>query len=208
MNEIERYYAKLYENKDDTLDEIILNEIMKLSYTFFGKTQQFITNVKAWLMKYNIQCDINEKYLLLGLQEEHRYTKITNFILLYAKYYIYLARCKKQNLNMNVFQNKLKVMYKVHKEIAFSHQEEENFNKDWNPFYYLLMTLYNSFMPNLKETTYLMNIVINKKQEVIYYVLPIPHPPSMGCQALFYVILYTCMPSFIWGKHFVIHVKF
>ena len=103
-----------------------------------NKTQQFITNVKEWLMKYNIQCDINEKYFLLGLQEEHRYTKVTNFILLYAKYYIYLARCKKQNLNMNVFQNKLKVMYKVHKEIAFSHQEDENFNKDWNPFLLLI----------------------------------------------------------------------
>ena len=89
-------------------------------------------------MKYNIQCDINEKYFLLGLQEEHRYTKVTNFILLYAKYYIYLARCNKQNLNMNVFQNKLKVMYKVHKEIAFSHQEDENFNKDWNPFLLLI----------------------------------------------------------------------
>ena len=38
-----------------------------------NKTQQFITNVKEWLMKYNIQCDINEKYFLLGLQEEHRY---------------------------------------------------------------------------------------------------------------------------------------
>ena len=30
-------------------------------------------------------------------------------------------------------------------------------------------------MPNLKETTYLMNIEINKKQEIIYYVLPTPH---------------------------------
>ena len=29
LNEIERYYAKLYENKDDTLDEINLNEYMK-----------------------------------------------------------------------------------------------------------------------------------------------------------------------------------
>ena len=38
-----------------------------------------------------MQCDINEKYFLFGLQEEHRHTKILNFILLYAKYYIYLA---------------------------------------------------------------------------------------------------------------------
>ena len=57
---------------------------------------------------------------------------------LVLRLYIYLARCKKQNLNMIVFQNKLKVMYKVHKEIAFSHQEDENFNKDWDPFLLLI----------------------------------------------------------------------
>ena len=91
-------------------------------------------SVIAWLSSFNIQCDISEKYFLFGLQHEHRHTENLNFILLYAKYYIYLARCKKQNLKMNVFQKKLKFMYKVHKEISFSHQKHDKFNKDWNPF--------------------------------------------------------------------------
>ena len=54
-------------------------------------------------------------------------------------------------------------------------------------FYYLLMTLYNSFMPNLKETTYLMNIEINKKQEIIYCVLPTPH---LWAVRLFFFMLF------------------
>ena len=102
------------------------------------KTQQFIRNVKIWLNSYDIHYDINEKYFLLGLQEDHILPKILNFILLYAKYYIYLARCKKQVLYLTVFQKKLKFMYKVHKQIAFSNQEEEGFQKDWSSFQLLI----------------------------------------------------------------------
>ena len=50
-----------------------------------NKTQQFITNVKEWLMKYNIQCDINEKYFLLGLQEEHRYISFLSHPAYYSR---------------------------------------------------------------------------------------------------------------------------
>ena len=82
--------------------------------------------------------NISEKYFLFGLQEEHKFTKVLNFILLYAKYYIYLARCKKQTLTLNVFQKKLKVMYKVHKGIAFTHEEDDIFQKDWSPFISLI----------------------------------------------------------------------
>ena len=103
-----------------------------------NKIQQFIRSVVAWLNAFNIQCDISEKYFLFGLQEEHKFTKVLNFILLYAKYYIYLARCKKQTLTLNVFQKKLKVMYKVHKEIAFTHEEDDIFQKDWSPFISLI----------------------------------------------------------------------
>ena len=102
------------------------------------KTQQFIRNVKIWLNSYDIHYDINEKYFLLGLQEDHILPKILNFILLYAKYYIYLARCKKQVLYLIVFQKKLKFVYKVHKQIAFSNQEEEGFQKDWSSFQLLI----------------------------------------------------------------------
>ena len=98
------------------------------------KIQEFIRNIKNWLNSFHIQCDISEKYFLFGLQEEHRFTNVLNFVILYAKYYIYLARCKKQNLIMNVFKQKLKVMYKIHKEIAFFHQDEENFHKEWSHF--------------------------------------------------------------------------
>ena len=36
-------------------------------------------------MKYNIQCDINEKYFLLGLQEEHRYISFLSHPAYYSR---------------------------------------------------------------------------------------------------------------------------
>ena len=72
--------------------------------------------------------------LFFCLQRGHNTDKIFNFIMLYAKYYIYLAKCKNQQLFISVFQNKLQIMYRVHKQIAFSKNEEENFQADWSPY--------------------------------------------------------------------------
>ena len=83
------------------------------------KTQKFIREIARWLGTCNIQCNIAE----FGLQREQTLSKIFNFILLYANYYIYLARCKKQSLTLSVFQKKLKFIYKVHKYIAYSHKK-------------------------------------------------------------------------------------
>ena len=89
--------------------------------------------ISARLSILNGRCT-GHKYCKL----EHKFTKVLNFTLLYAKYYIYLARCKKQTLTLNVFQKKLKVMYNIHKEIAFTHEEEDNFQQDWSPILLLV----------------------------------------------------------------------
>ena len=98
------------------------------------KTQQFINDITHWLNSYNIHCNLTEEYFIFGLQREHGVNKILHFILLYAKYYIYLARCKNQQLNIRVFKMKLRVMYRVHRQIALSNQEEETFLADWSPY--------------------------------------------------------------------------
>ena len=127
------YQVKIYDSALCTFCRTTIESIVHLFWKC-DKTQQFIKSVINWLSSFNIQCDISETYFLFGLQEEHRFTNVLNFILLlYTKYYIYLARCKKQNLIINVFKQKLKVMFKVHKEIAFTHQEENYFQNKWNP---------------------------------------------------------------------------
>lgn len=104
------------------------------------KTQQFIKDMTGWLNTYNIHCNLTEEFFIFGLQREQRVDIVLQFILLYAKYYIYLARCKNQNLYIRVFQMKLEVMYRVHRQIALANQEEDTFVKDWSPY----LTLINS----------------------------------------------------------------
>ena len=72
------------------------------------KTQQFIRSVTAWFNTFGIHCDISEKYFIFGWQEEQCFTKVLNFIILYAKYYIYLARCNKLSLS-HCFQDKTQI---------------------------------------------------------------------------------------------------
>ena len=82
------------------------NQVMSQLYTFWQcqKTQSFIKSVIAWLSTYDIDCHISEKYFILGWQEEQSYSKVLKFIILYAKYYIYITRCKKQSLPLLVFK--------------------------------------------------------------------------------------------------------
>ena len=105
------------------------------------KTEQFLKYISHWLSTFNIQCNITEEHFIFGLQRGHSTDKILNFNMLYAKYYIYLAKCKNQQLFISIFQKKLQVMYRVHKQIAFSKNEEENFQADWSPYMRLISSI-------------------------------------------------------------------
>ena len=73
------------------------------------KCDKFITDLLQWLSNYNIHLDISEEVFIFGFQKEQELPKPLHFILLYAKYFIYLSRCKKQPLNLNVFKIKVNV---------------------------------------------------------------------------------------------------
>ena len=98
------------------------------------KIQQFIKDLTKWLDLYHIKCDINEESFILGINKKSSFQKILSFILLYAKYYIYITRCNQQNLFLDVFKKKLLQMYKIHMEIAISNDKLNNFIQDWNPY--------------------------------------------------------------------------
>ena len=110
------------------------NELIVHLFWQCSKTQQFIRSVSAWLSEYGIDCNISEKYFIFGWQEGQCFTNVLNFIILYAKYYIYLTRCKNLSLSLLVFKYKLKFMFKVHKQIAYTKQKYETFHKEWSPY--------------------------------------------------------------------------
>ena len=62
------------------------------------KIKQFLKGLKNWLNLYNIEYDMNEETFILGINGNKAFPEILSFILLYAKYYIYITRCNKQKL--------------------------------------------------------------------------------------------------------------
>ena len=103
-----------------------------------NKTQEFLNSIKLWLQNYNIYIHLSEHLFLFGIDKYQKMTNILHFILLYAKYYIYCSRCNSQPLILSVYKKKLKIMYKMHMEIAFSNNTLETFSKDWSPYKQLL----------------------------------------------------------------------
>lgn len=108
------------------------------------KTQQFIKELIKWLQTFNIQCFLSEELFLFGLIKDNIITNTLNFIILYAKYYIYCSRCNNQALILNVFKKKLLFMYKIHMEIAFSNNDMIKFQNERSPF----QTLINDIRTN------------------------------------------------------------
>ena len=84
---------------------------------------------------------MNEESFILGINKKNSYPEILSFILLYAKYYIYITRCNQQNLFLDVFKKNLLQMYKIHMEIAISNDTLNNFIQDWNPYQNLINSI-------------------------------------------------------------------
>ena len=81
-----------------------------------------------WLKTYGIIYNISEEFFIhvFGRQKEQLLSKAIRFILLYAKYFIYVSHCKQCSLSLNIFKTQLKFMHKVHLHIASNHSFKMN----------------------------------------------------------------------------------
>lgn len=101
-------------------------------------TKQFLKELLEWLKAYDRKYIITEEFFMFGKQGEHVYPKAVKFIIFYAKYYIYVSRCKQRSLFLNSFKKQLKFMHKVHQYIASKNNMFDTFQKEWSQ-YQLLM---------------------------------------------------------------------
>ena len=102
------------EIKDDALCDFCHSNNESIVHLFWqcSKTHQFIRSVSAWLSAYGIDCNISEKYFIFGWKEGQCFTNVLTFIILYAKYYIYLRRCKNLSLSLLVVSINLNLCLK------------------------------------------------------------------------------------------------
>ena len=101
-------------------------------------TKQFIIELSEWLKSYDIKYTITEEFFMFGKQEEQTYPKAVKVIILYAKYYIYVTRCKQLPLFLNAYKKRLKFMYKVLQCIASKNNMFDMFQKEWSQYQLLI----------------------------------------------------------------------
>lgn len=104
------------------------------------KIKLFLKELIQWLKSNNIKCEISEEYFILGLRKSN-ISEILRFIILYAKYYIYITRCNQQVLLLDVYKRKLLLMYKIHMEISISNNKLVEFLEDWRPYQVLIESI-------------------------------------------------------------------
>ena len=102
------------------------------------KIQLFLNKLSQWLKNKGIQCNIKEELFMFGLDRNNHIPKPLNIIFLYSKYFIYITRCNKRQLLLEVFKKKLLLLYKTLMEISLSKNELTEFQKDWYPYQMLL----------------------------------------------------------------------
>jgi len=99
-------------------------EINNLQHFFYecDYVRCFWENLFYWLndrMKVNL--NINAKYILFGIQEENDITFVSNFVILYAKQFIYRNRVNNiHSLSLVSFKSQLKQKLEIEKIITMN----------------------------------------------------------------------------------------
>ena len=101
-------------------------------------TQQFIKELLEWLKAYGIIYTVSEESFIFGGQKEQLFPHAIKFILLYAKYFINVSRCKQRPLSLNIFKTQFKFMHKVHLQVASTHNEIAKFQNQWSLYQELI----------------------------------------------------------------------
>ena len=93
--------------------------------------QEFWGQIKRYLEEKGIVFELSLKNILLGTQNGD---KLSNFIILCAKYYIYTCKLNNKVPNVVQFKNVLNERKQVEKIIAIKNDKLEKHNKKWSKF--------------------------------------------------------------------------
>ena len=113
---------------------------MKLLNTFFGSVNvlgKLLNEAITWLSHHNIHIALDEKSFLFGVYKNQE-NDVNKLVLIEIKYYIYYARCSKNNMNLTVLKHSLKLLYQTHKQVSVSEGKYDAFQIKWQKYHDLL----------------------------------------------------------------------
>ena len=92
---------------------------------------------KAFLDWYethtSTKLELSTVKILYGIIDNDRLNKLTNHLLLLAKYHIYCCSINEQPLSLSVYQTIVKSKAKIEKQISTSNNSLESYHNKWKP---------------------------------------------------------------------------
>ena len=97
----------------------------------------FLHETINWLSDHNIALNLDEKSFLFGISKNQE-NNINKLVLMEIKYYIYYAKCSKNNIKLSVLKQRLKLLYQTHQQASILEDKYENFQVKWQNYHNLL----------------------------------------------------------------------
>ena len=97
-------------------------------------TQDFWAQVNRILRDKNISVKLNLRTIAFGETDLTRKNTVANFIILNAKYYIYLNKCQKTIPRIEIFERFLQYKINIEKHIALLNDKIQHHEDKWREF--------------------------------------------------------------------------
>ena len=95
----------------------------------------FLNNVESWFMDFfSLRIVVDKKTFLLGSSDK----EMLNLINYNIKYFIYCCKCRGKPLVLSNFIATWTNVYKVERQLAYTNDYVNQFEKKWNIFHKLL----------------------------------------------------------------------
>ena len=102
--------------------------------------QTFWTNLQNNCNNLNINIKIDLKSICFGEVNNYPTVKANNYILFYAKYYIFICKCRKTIPSLICFKTYLSTRLEIEKQISFQNDNLEKHNIIWKKYLPLTAT--------------------------------------------------------------------
>ena len=111
-------------------------DIESIQHLFWecNTVQVFWSDLIRFLQNTNIRMVINYKIISFGICDKDENDSIKNFVIFYAKYFIFLNKCRKTIPKCNLFKTYISKRIEIEKEIALSNDKLKTFENKWRLF--------------------------------------------------------------------------
>ena len=97
----------------------------------------FLHETINWLSDHNIVINLDEKSFLFGISKNQE-NDVNKLVLMEIKYYIYYAKCNKNNIRLSVLKQRLKLLYQTLQQASILEDKYENVQVKWQNYHNLL----------------------------------------------------------------------